>query len=198
MPRGCRGPKKRAGAFDLPCGRPGLDLFRKTEKNSCGRNFPAAARVEPCIMKTFTLSLIALALGAAPVKAQIFQPNIVNGAVLGGIAGAVIGHNSGHHAGEGALIGALGGAALGSLVQPPSAAYAPPAPVYYAPPPPAVVYAQPAPVVVEQTYAPAVYPAPVYYGYYGYGWGRPWGHYYGPGLGISFGYRGGWGHDHHR
>jgi len=153
-------------------------------------------------MKTLLVSLLALGLGAAaPVKAQIFQPNVVNGALIGGVAGAIIGNNNGHHTGEGALIGAVGGAVLGGLVQPQPQAYAPappvyytsPAPVYVQPPPSQVVYVQPAPVVVERTYAPVpVCPAPVYYGYYGYG--RPWGYYGGPGLSISFGYHEGWGH----
>jgi hypothetical protein len=126
-----------------------------------------AVRVLSIIMKTLTLSLIALTLGVAPMQAQIFQPNIVNGAIFGGIAGAIIGNNSGHHAGEGALIGTAAGAVLGSLVQPQ----------------PTVVYTQPAPVVYAC-------PAPVCYGY-GY-----WPYYFGPRWGVPFGYgyRGGWGH----
>jgi hypothetical protein len=133
----------------------------------------SAVCVSSIIMKALTLSLIALTLGVAPVKAQIFQPNIVNGAILGGIAGAVIGNNSGHHTGEGAIIGTAAGAVIGSLVQPqPTVVYTQSAPV---------VYACPAPVVVEQSCAPA----PIYYGYYGYGY-RPY--YYGPRWGVSFGY----------
>jgi hypothetical protein len=132
-------------------------------------------------MKALALSLIALVLGVAPVKAQIFQPNVVNGAIFGGIAGAIIGNNSGHHTGEGAFIGTAAGAVIGSLAEPqPTVVYAQPAPV---------VYASPAPVVVEQSCAPA----PVYYGY-GY-----WPYFYGPRWGVSFGYgyRGGW-HRHDR
>ncbi|HWZ94393.1 MAG TPA: YMGG-like glycine zipper-containing protein [Opitutaceae bacterium] len=136
-------------------------------------------------MKTLTLSLIALTLGVASVKAQIFQPNIVNGAIVGGMAGAIIGHNSGHHTGEGAVIGTAAGAVIGSLAQPQFAVvYPQPAPVVYE-------YESPAPVVVEQRCEPA----PVYYGYYGYGY-RPY--CYGPRWGVTFGYgyRGGWGwHD---
>jgi hypothetical protein len=138
-------------------------------------------------MKALTISFIALAFGVAPVKAQIFQPNIVNGAILGGIAGAIIGNNSGHHAGEGAIIGTAAGAVIGSMVQPqPMVVYTEPAPV---------VYESTAPVAVEEPCAPAVvtvYPA---YGYYGYGY---WPYYYGPRWGVPFGYgyRGGWyGHD---
>jgi hypothetical protein len=135
------------------------------------------------IMKALTLSLIALTLGVAPAKAQIFQPNIVNGAIFGGIVGGIIGNNSGHHTGEGALIGTAAGAVIGSLVQPqPTVVYTQSAPV---------VYASPAPVVVEQPCAPA----PVYYGYYGYGY---WPYYYGLRWGgrFGYGYRDGWGwHD---
>jgi hypothetical protein len=132
-------------------------------------------------MKTLTLSLIALTLGVAPVKAQIFQPNVVNGAIVGGIAGAIIGNNSGgHHAGEGAIIGTAAGAVIGSLAQPQSTVvYERPAPVVYE-------YESPAPVVVEERCAPA----PVYYDY-GY---RPYYYGYGPSWGVTFGYgyRGGW------
>jgi hypothetical protein len=131
-------------------------------------------------MKALTLSLIALTLGVAPVKAQIFQPNIVNGAIFGGIVGAIIGNNSGHHTGEGAVIGTAAGAVIGSLAQPqPTVVYTQPAPV---------IYESPAPVVVEQSCAPAT----VYDGYYSYGY-RPY--YYGPRWGVTFGYgyRGGWG-----
>jgi hypothetical protein len=139
-------------------------------------------------MKALTLSLIALALGVAPAKAQIFQPNSVNGAIVGGIAGAIIGHNSGHHTGEGALIGTVAGAVVGSLAQPqPTMAYAQPA---------SVVYQSPAPVVVEQSCAPA----PVYYGSYGYGY-RPYYYgYYGLRWGVSFGqgWRGGRGWNYRR
>jgi hypothetical protein len=137
-------------------------------------------------MKTLTLSLIALVFGTAPVKAQIFQPNIVNGAIFGGIAGAIIGNNSGHHAGEGALIGSAAGAAIGSLAQPqPTVVYVRSAPVEYATPAP-VVY-ESAPVVVESSYTP------VCYDYYGYGY-RP-SFYPVPYWGIGFGW--GW-HDRDR
>jgi outer membrane lipoprotein SlyB len=69
-------------------------------------------------MKTIvalTLSLFAL----APIQAQVFHPETVNGAVLGGIAGAVIGNNSGdlhHNAWRGAAIGAVAGGLIGSAV----------------------------------------------------------------------------------
>jgi outer membrane lipoprotein SlyB len=69
-------------------------------------------------MKTIVglaLSLLAL----VPVKAQVFRPETVNGAVLGGIAGAVIGNNSGdlhHNAWKGAAIGTVAGALIGSAV----------------------------------------------------------------------------------
>lgn len=68
-------------------------------------------------MKTpITLALALLAV--APVSAQVFRPQTVNGAVLGGIAGAVIGNNSGslgHNAWKGAAIGAVAGGVIGSL-----------------------------------------------------------------------------------
>jgi outer membrane lipoprotein SlyB len=69
-------------------------------------------------MKTIaalTLTLFAL----APVQAQVFHPETINGAVLGGIAGAVIGNNSGslhHNAWQGAAIGSVAGALIGSSV----------------------------------------------------------------------------------
>ena len=69
-------------------------------------------------MKTIialTVSLLAL----APMHAQVFCPETVNGAVLGGIAGAVIGNNSGslhHNAWQGAAIGAVAGGLIGSAV----------------------------------------------------------------------------------
>jgi hypothetical protein len=131
-------------------------------------------------MKALILSLIALTLGVAPVKAQIFQPNVVNGAIVGGIAGAIIGNNSGgHHAGEGAIIGTAAGAVIGSLAQPrPTVVYERPAPVVYE-------YESAAPVVVEERCEPA----PVYYGY-GYQ------SYYGPRWGVTFGY--GYHDDWHR
>ena len=53
------------------------------------------------------------------VRAQVFRPEAVNGAVLGGIAGAVIGNNSGdlHHNGwRGAALGAGAGLLLGETV----------------------------------------------------------------------------------
>src|SRR5438270_14021555 len=106
-------------------------------------------------MKTWTLSLVALILGIAPVKAQMFQPNVVNGAIFGGIVGALVGNNSGHHTGEGAIIGTAAGALIGSLAEPrPAVIYTRPAPVVYE-------YESPAPVVIERSCAPA----PVCYTY---------------------------------
>jgi len=119
------------------------------------------------------LSLLSTTFTEARERATAF-------AIFGGIAGAIIGNNSGHHAGEGALIGTAAGAVIGSLAQPqPTVVYTQPAPV---------VYETQAPVVVEQSCAPA----PVYYGYSGYGY---WPYFYGPRWGVSFGYgyRGGWG-----
>lgn len=70
-------------------------------------------------MKTaLVLSLTAL-LSAAPVSAQVFRPEAVNGAVIGGVAGAIIGHNSGdlrHNGWRGAAYGAGAGLLIGSLV----------------------------------------------------------------------------------
>ncbi len=65
-------------------------------------------------MKT-TISLLALVLAAAPVKAQLFTPSTVGGAALGAIAGGVIGNNTGSRNGtQGAVIGAVAGGLLGS------------------------------------------------------------------------------------
>jgi hypothetical protein len=69
-------------------------------------------------MKT-TLSLCLALVVATSLRAQIFRPEAVNGAVLGGIAGAVIGNNSGdlrHNAWRGAAIGAGAGLILGEAV----------------------------------------------------------------------------------
>ncbi len=58
-------------------------------------------------------------IALAPVRAQIFRPEAVDGAVLGGIAGAIIGHNSGdlrHNGWKGAAIGAGAGLLLGQIV----------------------------------------------------------------------------------
>jgi len=69
-------------------------------------------------MKTIaalTLTMFAL----APVQAQVFHPETINGAVLGGIAGAVVGNNSGslhHNAWTGAAIGTVAGGLIGSAV----------------------------------------------------------------------------------
>jgi len=120
-------------------------------------------------MKTIaalTLSLFAL----APVQAQVFHPETVNGAVLGGIAGAVIGNNSGslhHNAWQGAAIGAVAGGLIGSTVgesRERGRATQVPVPAHY-------------------SYAPA-------YRSYGYGYGQRYGHSYG----NSYGYRGYYGY----
>lgn len=69
-------------------------------------------------MKT-PISLCLALLAVAPLSAQVFRPETVNGALLGGIAGAVIGHNSGslnHNGWQGAAIGAGVGAIIGSSV----------------------------------------------------------------------------------
>jgi hypothetical protein len=69
-------------------------------------------------MKTALACCFAL-LALAPVQAQVFRPEALNGAVLGGIAGAVIGNNSGdlhHNAWKGAAIGAGAGLLLGEAV----------------------------------------------------------------------------------
>jgi hypothetical protein len=69
-------------------------------------------------MKT-TLSLCLVLLAAASVRAQVFRPEAVNGALLGGVAGAVIGNNSGslgHNAWKGAAIGAGVGLIAGEAI----------------------------------------------------------------------------------
>jgi outer membrane lipoprotein SlyB len=69
-------------------------------------------------MKTIYALTVAL-FALAPMQAQVFRPETVNGAVLGGIAGAVIGNNSGdlhHNAWRGAAIGAVAGGLIGSAV----------------------------------------------------------------------------------
>ncbi len=69
-------------------------------------------------MKT-SLSLCLALVAVTSVRAQVFRPEAVNGAVWGSIAGAVIGHNSGdlrHNAWKGAAIGAGAGLLLGQAV----------------------------------------------------------------------------------
>jgi hypothetical protein len=69
-------------------------------------------------MKTALVSCFAL-LALAPLQAQVFRPEALNGALLGGVAGAVIGNNSGdlhHNAWKGAAIGAGAGLLLGEAV----------------------------------------------------------------------------------
>jgi hypothetical protein len=69
-------------------------------------------------MKTTLLLCLGL-FAAASVRAQVFRPEAVNGAVLGGVAGAVIGHNSGslgHNAWRGAAIGAGVGLIAGEAI----------------------------------------------------------------------------------
>ncbi|HEX2101113.1 MAG TPA: YMGG-like glycine zipper-containing protein [Candidatus Synoicihabitans sp.] len=69
-------------------------------------------------MKRFPL-LAAAALAAsvaAPLRAELFRPETVHGAVIGGLAGAVIGHNDGRHGWEGAAYGAAAGALIGTAV----------------------------------------------------------------------------------
>lgn len=69
-------------------------------------------------MKTYFILAISL-VSLVPARAQLFQPETVNGAVIGGIAGAVIGNNSGdlhHNAWKGAAIGTVAGALIGSAV----------------------------------------------------------------------------------
>ena len=69
-------------------------------------------------MKT-SLVLCFAALLCVSGHAQVFRPEMVNGAVIGGLAGAVIGNNSGdlHHNGaRGAAIGAVAGAVIGSAI----------------------------------------------------------------------------------
>ena len=71
---------------------------------------------------TFGLGLLAL----APLQAQIFGPQALNGVLLGGLAGAVIGHNSGslsHNGWQGAAIGAGVGALFGAAADHQAARY---------------------------------------------------------------------------
>jgi outer membrane lipoprotein SlyB len=64
--------------------------------------------------KLFALVLVCVTALAAP--AQVFRPEVVNGAVLGGLAGAIIGNNSGNHNGaQGLLIGAVAGGLIGAV-----------------------------------------------------------------------------------
>jgi uncharacterized membrane protein len=68
-------------------------------------------------MKSIFLLSLAL-VAAAPMQAQIFRPEAVNGAVLGGVAGAIIGNNSGdlhHNAWRGAAYGAGAGLLIGAI-----------------------------------------------------------------------------------
>lgn len=66
-------------------------------------------------MKTVLLLILAGAL-TGQVRAQLFGPESLTGALLGGVAGGVIGHNNGRHTAEGAAIGAGVGAVLGAIV----------------------------------------------------------------------------------
>lgn len=155
-------------------------------------------------MKTLIIALTLAAAGASTATAQIYQPAVVNGAVLGGIAGAIIGGHNHDRWGEGALIGAAAGALLGSTVQAPrtavyeqppvtvvqgaatvpNAVVVPSAPTIPAAGAPQVVYVQqPAQVVYVPYYATApavVYDArPVVSVGFGYAWGSPRGYYSG-------------------
>lgn len=151
-------------------------------------------------MKTLIIALALAATGASTATAQIYQPAVVNGAVLGGIAGAIIGGHNHDRWGEGALIGAAAGALLGSTVQAPR-------PVVYEQPPvtvvqgvatvpnavvvptaPAIPAANSRQVVYVQQSAPVVYvpyyataPAVVYEARpvvsVGYAWGSPRGYH---------------------
>jgi uncharacterized membrane protein len=69
-------------------------------------------------MKPKLFALFLLSVSLVSVQAQVFRPEIVNGAALGAIAGAVIGNNSGdlrHDAWTGAALGAGAGALLGAV-----------------------------------------------------------------------------------
>jgi uncharacterized protein YcfJ len=141
-------------------------------------------------MKT-TLSLCLALLAAAPLSAQVFRPETVNGALLGGIAGAVIGHNSGslnHNGWQGAAIGAVAGGLIGSAVAADNDRHdvRVARPSYGS----ASVYRQPT-VVYSAGYSRGYGPYRGHYygGYYGrpygyYGYGRPYGYtsYYSPGY----------------
>lgn len=79
----------------------------------------APAKVPPGWPNLLMKKLLALVLPCAialSASAQLFRPEVVNGAVLGGLAGAVIGHNDGRHGWEGAAYGAAAGAVLGAIV----------------------------------------------------------------------------------
>lgn len=62
-----------------------------------------------------TLIIAWIALTAIPVRAQLFGPESLGGALLGGVAGGIIGHNSSRHTAEGIAIGAGAGLVLGAL-----------------------------------------------------------------------------------
>lgn len=104
-------------------------------------------------MKTLLLALSLAATGVSTATAQVYQPAVVNGAILGGIAGAVIGGHNHDRWGEGALIGAAAGALIGSTVPAPQQA------VVYQSPPVTVVQTVPNAAVVQQ--APTIGNAPV-------------------------------------
>lgn len=155
-------------------------------------------------MKTLIIALTLAATGASTASAQIYQPAVVNGAVLGSIAGAIIGGHNNDRWGEGAIIGGIAGALLGSTVQAPrSVAYEQPpvtvvqgvsslpnavvvpnAPTIPTASAPQVIYVQqPAQVVYVPYYASApavVYQArPVVSVGLGYAWGSNRGYYAG-------------------
>jgi hypothetical protein len=151
-------------------------------------------------MKTTTLSLCLVCVALAPLQAQVFRPEAVNGAVLGGIAGAVIGNNSGdlrHNAWKGAAIGAGAGLILGQAVgDANAAARGPQGPVARGG---GYVYRDAPSVRVNVGYGygrGAVYG---HYGYRGHDYGRDYGRFYrGSGYGgyyyaPSFGYYSGYG-----
>lgn len=51
-----------------------------------------------------------------PVRAELFRPETVKGALIGGVAGAIIGHNNDRRGWEGAGYGMAAGAIVGSIV----------------------------------------------------------------------------------
>lgn len=152
-------------------------------------------------MKT-TLSLCLALLVAAPLSAQVFRPETVNGALLGGVAGAVIGHNSGslnHNGWQGAAIGAVAGGLIGSAVAANNDRHdvSVARPSYGS----STVYRQPTVVYGGYSHGYGPYRGHYYGGYYGrpygyYGYGRPYGYgytsYYSPGYSYyDSGYSGG-------